>query len=91
MGFGALAVGLGHDHIRPAHEILSFLECSKAGIMKESLWCSWNNSMLGLEKISPEDYKPRNLALVPCIKEKCPEWNRYDSNCIHLTRVKKQF
>jgi len=31
---------------------------------------------------------PRAGGLVPCKKEECPEWGRYDHDCIHLTRQK---
>jgi hypothetical protein len=53
--------------------------------MKASFWCTINNSMLGQEKISPEDYKPRNLALIPCTKETCERWK--GGECVLLVKV----
>jgi hypothetical protein len=73
-GSGAYMVDLGYDHLHPAHTILSFLERSKSWNHECVIRCTINNSIIELEKTSPEDYKPGNLASVPCTKEACLRW-----------------
>jgi hypothetical protein len=53
----------------------------------EKLWCMKHNTMQELMKKTSEELKAHNFGLVPCIKEKCPEWKEsWDWKCGHLHR-----